>query len=169
MSELGLGPEAPIQRRTPTQVGDGDWTEVAAGQNHSCALDANRTLACFGSNASGHLGLGDLSDRDVPTPLPFGRADAVATNTFHTCAIRDGELWCWGRNAEGQLGTGDLSDHVVPVRIGDRTDWTHVATGRFHTCARQRDGSVHCTGANADGQLGVGDLARRRSFTPVVR
>ncbi|MEZ4249152.1 MAG: hypothetical protein R3B99_13035 [Polyangiales bacterium] len=167
-SELGLGPSAPIQRRTPTEVGDGTWRDVAAGQSHSCALSSTNEVHCFGSNASAQLGLGDFADRDVPTPLGLPDADVVATNTFHGCAIRLGELHCWGRNVEGQLGTGDVEDRPSPTRIGTETDWTHVACGRFYTCARKRDGRVLCTGANESGQLGVGDFERRRVFTDIA-
>ncbi|MCB9625721.1 MAG: chromosome condensation regulator RCC1, partial [Sandaracinus sp.] len=167
-SELGLGPSAPIQRRTPTQVGDGTWRDVAAGQSHSCALSSTNEVHCFGSNSSAQLGLADFADRDVPTPLGLPDTDVVATNTFHGCAIRLGELHCWGRNVEGQLGTGDVEDRPSPTRIGTDTDWTHVACGRFYTCARKRDGRVLCTGANESGQLGVGDFERRRVFTEIA-
>lgn len=167
--ELGLGPEAPIQRRTPTQIGDDTWIEAAAGQSHSCALGADLRAACFGSNGSAQLGLGDLGDRAVPTSLALEGVDAIATNTFHGCALVSGEIFCWGRNVEGQLGTGDTEDRVVPTRIGTDADWTHVATGRFFTCARKRDGRVFCTGANEEGQLGTGDTERRRELTAVAR
>lgn len=167
--ELGLGTEAPIQRRTPTQIGDDAWIETAAGQSHSCALRADRRAACFGSNGSAQLGLGDLGDRAVPTPLALEGVDAIATNTFHGCALVSGELFCWGRNVEGQLGTGDTEDRLVPTRIGSDADWSHVATGRFFTCARKRDGRVFCTGANEEGQLGTGDTERRRELTAVAR
>ena len=167
--QLGLGSGAPIQRRTPTQIGDAQWTDVAAGQSHSCALAADRAVLCFGSNGSAQLGLGDLGDRAEPTLLSLANASAVATNTFHGCAIVEGTLHCWGRNVEGQLGTGDLEDRLVPTRVGTDSDWSHVATGRFFTCARKRDGRVFCTGANESGQLGTGDTERRRELTPVAR
>jgi alpha-tubulin suppressor-like RCC1 family protein len=44
--------------------------EIAAGQNHSFAIDRNGTVWAWGGNASGQLGLGNATSPIVPTAIP---------------------------------------------------------------------------------------------------
>lgn len=159
--ELGLGPGAPGQIRTPQPVGlAADWLEVRSGQGHTCGRRAGGSLWCWGQNESGQLGTGDGMATLAPTRVGAGSDwTAVTVDTFHSCGLRGGgSLWCWGRNLEGQLGTGDHADHPVPVQVGADQDWAQVSAGRFHTCARKSDGSLWCWGQDTYGQLGTGDL-----------
>lgn len=172
--ELGLGEGAPSQVRTPTMI-EGRWRAVAAGQSHTCAISDARDLYCWGDDFdadehAGPLGLPGAEVHLTPTLVDDGGDWAeLSTDTFHTCALRvDGSLWCWGRNAEGQLGLGDPTARGdAPLRIGARSDWVHVAVGRFSTCGQTRDGRTHCAGDNRDGQLGLGDRERRDVLTTV--
>lgn len=166
--QLGLGAGAVEQVRTPTLVQEGSFQRVVVGPVNGCALDEAGALYCWGGNTAGQLGTGDGMEALVPTLVDGRRFTDVDIDTFHACAITNGELYCWGRNAEGQLGLGDLLARTAPARVGEFTDWVEVAVGRFHTCAKRSDGSVWCTGENEDGRLGVGDPGRRRDFTEVV-
>lgn len=169
--ELGLGEGAPVQVRTPTEITGARYRAVTAGQSHTCAIRDDGALFCWGHDdmADGHAGPLGVAGHGVyraPMLVDAGSWDVVATDTFHTCALRAGALYCWGRNAEGQLGLGDASVVVdTPMRIGTDDDWGDVAVGRFSTCAQKRDGRVFCAGANRSGELGVGDLSPRTSLT----
>lgn len=165
-AELGLGPEAPPQRRVRTQVDDQRWLTGIAGQSHSCGILMDGRVACWGDNSHGQLGTGDLMSRLTPFTLNgAGNVDAD-TDTFHTCRIAAGQLSCWGRNVEGQLGLNDTADRREPTPV-PFDDWVEVGTGRFHTCALRSGGTLWCTGANESGKLGVGDLGRRKEMTKV--
>lgn len=169
-SELGFGEGAPEQTRAAAQVGNGSaWIDVDAGQNHSCGVESDGTLSCWGDNQFGNLGTGDYESRSEPTAIgTFDDWVQVSIDTFHSCAIdRSSELYCWGRNVEGQLGVGDNADRAAPERVPGG-DYAFVAVGRFFTCALRLDGSVWCAGANESGQLGVGDRERRNSMTPIA-
>jgi alpha-tubulin suppressor-like RCC1 family protein len=168
-SELGLGDGVPLQIRIPTQVGAATYSAVQAGQNHSCAIQADGALYCWGQNDFGNLGTGDRLSRTSPTQIG-DKLDwvALSLDTFHSCAIDAAEhLFCWGRNQEGQLGLGDTDDRLNPSQVPGE-GFSHIAVGRFHTCALKGDDSVWCTGANDSGQLGLGDTERRSAFTEVA-
>jgi alpha-tubulin suppressor-like RCC1 family protein len=174
--ELGLGPGAPIQVRTPTRVGsDETWVSLDLGQDATCAVKNDGTLWCWGADTFGKLGAPVDPDASPPrfvVPTQMG-SDAdwaqVSVDVFHACAVKlGGTLWCWGRNAEGQLGVGDITDRATPTQVGSAAHWSSVSVGRFHTCAEEIDHSVWCTGENVAGQLGTGDTARRNTFTAVA-
>jgi len=49
--------------RVSVDLGGRPVLQVAVGEEHSCAIVADGTLHCWGYNASGQLGLGDLENR----------------------------------------------------------------------------------------------------------
>jgi len=171
-ANLGLGQTNDQQRRSATQIGtDQDWQSVVSGQDSSCGLrgpSGTGDLFCWGGNAFGNLGLGDTTQRLVPTQVVAGRVwTQIAIDTFHGCGIDSGQnLYCWGRGIEGQLATGALDAVLTPALIG--TGYAQVAVGRMSTCAVTSDARVLCSGENANGQLGLGDNTRRNVLTEVT-
>jgi alpha-tubulin suppressor-like RCC1 family protein len=158
--ELGQGDTRDLELRSPTQVGtDGDWVEVACGQDQTCARKADGRLFCWGNMASGALGVGDVGEHDSPTVVPtISDWVQVSTNTFHTCGLRaSGQIWCAGRDTEGQLGTPDGADADPDMQQTDPgAGWVEVRTGRFFTCGRKGDSTVWCLGKNSDDELNAG-------------
>ncbi|MBM65143.1 MAG: hypothetical protein CMH55_02790 [Myxococcales bacterium] len=158
-------------------VGDlGYVVHVAVGQGHSCALNANGALFCWGKNDHAQVGITsdeELCEGDVPcvrTPQHLGHLENivdVALGDRHSCALnRQGSVWCWGNNTEGQLGTGSRGgipgaegghNFMEPVRVGGLpNNIAALITGPGNTCARSTDGRVLCWGRNDTGQLGSG-------------
>jgi cysteine-rich repeat protein len=157
-------------------------TAITAGWIHTCALLADGSVKCWGSNEYGQLGLEDTNNRgdgadEMGDKLPAvnlgtGKtAKAVAAGTYHTCALlSDGSVKCWGRNEYGQLGVGDI-DHRgdAPGEMGDNLPAVDLGAGKTavaidagsHTCALLNDSSVKCWGFNEDGQLGLEDTNNR--------
>jgi len=69
------------------------------------------------------------------TPPPTGGFKALASGSYHACAIRDtGVLACWGSNAYGQI-------HAPAGRF------VRVTSGDKHSCAIREDGVRTCWGA----------------------
>ena len=69
---------------------DGDGLQdyqIAAGDNHTCALDDNG-VQCWGGN--------DYGQATVPTDLV--NPVAVSAGGAHTCALDDNGVHCWGGN-----------------------------------------------------------------------
>jgi alpha-tubulin suppressor-like RCC1 family protein len=156
---------------------------VAGGHNHTCALLDDGAVKCWGHNAYGQLGLGDVDDRgDEPgemgdalpaVDLGTGRtATAVACGGWHTCAVLDnGEVKCWGHNQRGLLGLGDaaqrgdnpgeMGEALPAVDLGAGQPAVAIGCGEYHTCVLRGDDSVKCWGGNEHGQLGLGDIEFR--------
>lgn len=111
-------------------------TQSSAYTRHTCAI-AGTNLHCWGENGDGELGLGDRTDRLVPTLVDGGalaglKVTMVAAegtpgliNTdddgdAHTCAVAytttasDAKVFCWGSNTYGQIGD-DASNYTIRV------------------------------------------------------
>ena len=100
--------------------------------NHTCAIDSNHNLYCWGSNVHGELGTGDRNNRNYATKIAIKPVKLVAAGGGgkspweffiphegeHTCTVTlDDEIYCWGANGYGQLGTGDKTDRLTPTKI----------------------------------------------------
>jgi alpha-tubulin suppressor-like RCC1 family protein len=76
--------------------------------SHTCGVQTDDTLWCWGANSDGQLGDGTRTDRVVPTQIGAGTSwREVRVGAAFTCASTiDQRLACWGSNHEGQLGLG---------------------------------------------------------------
>ena len=91
----------------------GDFTLLRTDTFHSCAIDREARLFCWGRAIEGQLGLGDRELRETPTLVGAGYL-GVGVGRFSTCAIaQDGGLACTGKNNVGQLGTGDTVEQSL--------------------------------------------------------
>ncbi|OAI38900.1 hypothetical protein AYO38_01790 [bacterium SCGC AG-212-C10] len=173
--EMGIALPA-VNAGTGSQV-----DQLAAGSAHTCALLGGGSVKCWGYNAFGQLGLGDVATRgdqagEMGDALPAvnlgGAAVEIAAGYHHSCArLQNGSVKCWGHNDAGQLGLGDTDDRgdeagemgasLPGVSLGPGRTATAIAAGGDRTCALLDDSSVKCWGANAVGQLGLGDTANR--------
>ena len=82
----------------------GGVTALAAGAAHSCAIDDQAQLWCWGQNVHGEVGDGSGQPRVlIPTMIATG-VTQVAAGAEHSCAIVGGRVRCWGQNLDGQSG-----------------------------------------------------------------
>lgn len=139
---------------------------VAAGDWHTCAIDAADDAWCWGRNDDGQLGDGTKLTRNLPVKVLSGVA-AITTGAYHSCAILlDGGVKCWGFNNDGQMGDASNTERTTPVDVsGLGSGVTSISAGAFHTCAIQSN-AARCWGRNDRGQLGDGSKTARN--TPVA-
>lgn len=116
--QLGVGAPGPRQLSPVPLDEDGRrFVQLAAGRAHTCGLDEDGTLSCWGSNENGQLGK-EGPDASLPRRIG-GTFLSIAAGGDTTCALHlDGRLSCWGDNRDGQLGDGSPRSHAAtPVPV----------------------------------------------------
>ena len=147
---------------------------ISAGGRHTCGLEADGSVACWGLDYHGQ------STPPAHTPGDYLQASAGA---WHTCGLKaDGTVTCWGSDDDGEAsppahGTGDYLQvsaggaHTCGLKADgtvacwglngfdqatppahDPGDYLQVSAGGAHTCGLKADGSVACWGLNGNGQ-----------------
>lgn len=133
--ELGTGFAVDSIEATdvPQQVAGGaTFTQLTAGNLHTCGLNGTGQALCWGANNAGQLGTGPASPdpgscifldicTGTPAPVLGGFSfTAVSAGGAHTCGIVTGVLYCWGADDAGQLGTTAVHDTCTgyPVAAG---------------------------------------------------
>jgi hypothetical protein len=130
----------------PVQVtGITTATQISGGFT-TCALLADKTAKCWGSQGDGQI-TGSRTDGDalLPENVPgISNANEIQTDGFTTCAmLSNGTVRCWGRN-------GDALTSSYLTTIPGITTAKHLGDGNSATCAILADGTVKCW-SGADG------------------
>ncbi len=150
---------------------------VAAGESHSLALCSDGTVAAWGGNNSGQLGINSKFQRRIPVAVNMasGLSElagktviSVAAGSYHSLALcSDGTMSAWGYNLNGQLGDNSTSERLVPVSVvgtgvlaGKKV--AAIAAGGYHCLALCTDGTVAAWGYNNSGQLGNNSTTQRQ-------
>lgn len=112
-----LGTGGTSNEVAPTWLGPTRWRQLAAGgtsigtntaAGHTCGIQLDGSLWCWGANSRGQLGVGTLIDRIIPRRVGSDLDwQLVRVGDTTTCAIKtDGSLWCWGDNEHGMVPDG---------------------------------------------------------------
>jgi alpha-tubulin suppressor-like RCC1 family protein len=134
-----------------------DLVSISSSSSSSCAVRADGSVACWGSNWSGQLGNGTTYDSVIPQLAALdGAATEVTVGEAHACALMvDATLRCWGSNWSGQVGDLALGPDVpTPATVPGVDHAVSVGAGVYHTCAVRDDGTAWCWGIGYNGQLG---------------
>ena len=166
-----LGDNSITSRRTPVSVLGAVKTfcQIAAGGNHTVAIDKNGRVWAWGANTSGILG--DNSTTQRLTPVSVAGAVKtfcqIAAGGTHTIGLdKNGMVWGWGANTNGRLGDGTTTSRLTPVSVaGAVKTFCNIAVGFTHTIGLDKNGMVWGWGANTVGQLGDNSTTQR--VTPV--
>ncbi|MCS6774127.1 MAG: hypothetical protein NZ693_08455 [Thermoflexales bacterium] len=116
-----LGDGTTLTRPEPVQVrqlGGNAQAISASSTSHACAVVAS-SVACWGSNNEGQLGVQRVVQSSIPVPVSgLSNVQAVAVGWYHTCALtRTGGVQCWGLNGSGQVGNGAMGYRAQPVSV----------------------------------------------------
>jgi alpha-tubulin suppressor-like RCC1 family protein len=182
--QLGRGDNTPHDDIVPipSLLAAEDHQPIAVGPFHACAINQEQRLLCWGSNASGQLGLGTgapgaaYSPTMIPSPsagwthVVAGGSSLDDLHSF-TCAANGNVIYCWGDNTYGQLGTGDTTPRNRPTpvtwELPAREEVHELSAGDGHVCViLMPSGALYCWGANEYGQLGDG--TRENRLVPTI-
>jgi len=140
---------------------------IAAGSDHSVALNDFGIVWSWGKNSYGELGDGTTTERSTPVAVSdLNNVIAISAGYSHTMALTaEGTVWAWGQNYSGQLGDGTTTVRTTPVQVSGLNDVIAIAAASNHSLALKADRTVWAWGYNGQGQLGDGTISYR--FTPV--
>lgn len=143
------------------------FTQLTAGESHTCGITPTRVAYCWGANGSGQLGDGGTNPRSYPLPvLTSLNFTQVAAGASHTCGLAGQAVYCWGENGAGQLGDGSGQNQSRPALVKTNVTFTQVFAGGSHTCGLTSSGVAYCWGLNNHGELGNGDATLSPQSTP---
>jgi alpha-tubulin suppressor-like RCC1 family protein len=151
--------------------GNVSFAAISAGKSHTCAVDTNGNVYCWGDNTFGQLGTGTSGGSQL-SPVQVSGAtgvSAISAGDDHTCGIAGGQVRCWGLSDFGQIGDGTSTAHTVaaPVTVAG-LQASSISAGQKHTCAMTTAGVAMCWGNNAWGALGNEFQAAIRATPQVV-
>ena len=175
-----LGDGTTTQRNNPVLIAQSRFDnekviKVAAGERHSAAITESGKLYMWGLNNNGQLGLGDTTQRNIPTlvdPAKFGNEKIVdvglggwSTNG-HTIALTEtGKVYAWGLNGYGQLGINNTTNQTNPVLIAqsrfNNEKVVKITVGAAHSGCITETGKLYMWGNNHLGYLGDGTTTQR--------
>ena len=93
-------------------------------------------LYFWGFNASGSLGLGNITNYSSPKQVGSLTTWEVVSSGNGSSAIKsDGTLWSWGSNGNGQSGFGNTTSYSSPKQVGAKTTWASATCGGYHGLA----------------------------------
>lgn len=134
-----LGPDCGAATSIVDDVEPGDLAAVSpgyllsAGYHHTCRVETDGSVSCWGSNFDGEA---------VP---PDGEFAAVSVGAGYACGVRtDGSVACWGDDRLGQATPPEGTFTSVSAGID--------SLGGSYACGVGTDGSVACWGDDYAGE-----------------
>ena len=131
-------------------------SQISSGKLHTCALNTDSEVLCWGYGDSGRLGSGATDNTNTATNVKSidGQSNLtgisqVSAGGSHTCAIQsaDGSVLCWGSQESKRLGNGQSSgSSSLPVQVPSLSDVAQISVGGRHTCALTNSYRVYCWG-----------------------
>ncbi|XP_056619314.1 probable E3 ubiquitin-protein ligase HERC3 [Triplophysa dalaica] len=174
--QLGLG-EGRSGSQTPQHVQclDGvPLAQISAGGDHSFVLSLSGVVLGWGKNSSGQLGLGDTTDRHVPTvvkSLNGKKTQFISCGGEHTATLsKGGTVFTFGSGVFGQLGHNSFKDEHLPRVVSELwgSKVSQVTCGRHHTLVLVASSKqIYSFGCGTQRQLGNGQMINQSVPSPV--
>ncbi len=155
----------PTATPQPTLSPSEQFKQVSAGGLHTCGVNVNGNVVCWGNN-----------EYRLVDP-PAGEFKQVSAGNYHSCGVRTGgSIVCWGDDeyrqssppsgafrqvSAGSLHTCGLKSDSSVVCWGESSEerlntpmgnFKQISAGTSHTCGLKTDGRIVCWGWNKSGQ-----------------
>ena len=135
------------------------WTQISAGNTHTCAVRTDGALFCWGANDRGQLGNGGFGTNGGLNRVVLNAAVAyVSAGQQHTCARTTvGAVYCWGAIWTGREGGLEFTrSQPQPQPVPGSPAMASLSVGAFTTCGTDASGFAYCWEANPRGEMGNG-------------
>jgi len=160
------------------------WKQLATGAYHTCGIDSNDQVWCWGLNNQGQLGNNSTTDSLTPVDVDTSgvlkgkTVKSITAGMYHTCVIANDaatgdQAYCWGYNGYGQLGNSSTTSRAYPVAVTTSgvlvgKSIISLSAGPYYsTCAvaysLATGNLAYCWGRNNLGQLGDNSITTRSS------
>jgi alpha-tubulin suppressor-like RCC1 family protein len=154
--QVGWGLQGRVTGASLVVSGGVHFLEISAGSQHSCGLDAEGLVYCWGRGPWGFAFVPDEIDGT-------GGMNSLSSTANHVCAVTsEATASCFGGGYGGQLGEGvsqEEQDSDESVVVPGVSGVVRVVTGKNFSCALTEGGEAWCWGLAEAGQLGIGDDA----------
>ncbi|XP_051993155.1 probable E3 ubiquitin-protein ligase HERC3 [Xyrauchen texanus] len=148
--------------------------QISAGGDHSFALSISGVVFGWGKNNAGQLGLGDTTDRYVPTDvssLTWKKTVFISCGGEHTATLsKGGTVFTFGSGRFGQLGHNSITDEHHPRVVAELwgSKVSRITCGRNHTLVLVESSKlIYSFGCGTQGQLGNGQMSNQSVPLPV--
>uniref|UniRef100_A0A8C1NTV8 Si:ch73-190m4.1 n=1 Tax=Cyprinus carpio TaxID=7962 RepID=A0A8C1NTV8_CYPCA len=148
--------------------------QISAGGDHSFGLSLSGVVFGWGKNSAGQLGLGDTTDRHVPTvvnSLHRKKTVSISCGGEHTATLsKGGTVFTFGSGGSGQLGHNSFKDEHHPRVVAELwgSEVSQVTCGRHHTLISVASSKrIYSFGCGMQGQLGNGKMINESVPFPV--
>lgn len=155
--QLGHGSFQTSPTPVPVVGLPGPAVSVAVGGNTSCAAMENGALFCWGSSASGQIGLPDTTPAtSIAHRIEgLGHVHSVAIGATYACAgTTDGATSCWGELRVPKGKGIFLETHLRPRALPDAPFLTKLVAGGLHVCGITLEHDTWCWGGADMGAMG---------------
>lgn len=114
------------------------------GYQNACVIATDGTAWCWGSNASGELGHGDILPTLVPTPVSGGLTwKSLALEFLTSCGLdTDRRTWCWGETVLTPL-QGTARSYLVPTAVPSAPALDTLVASDWNQCGLT-GGALYC-------------------------
>jgi hypothetical protein len=139
---------------------------IAAGPEHTCAINPSGALKCWGYGGDGELGNSATSTYNTPqavTTLTSGVATVSAWYEGNCAVTTAGTPYCWGYNGYGAVGNGNTTSPVSsPALICNGSSCSSKLSGAAliggggiygANCVLLSSGAIDCAGNNEWGSM----------------
>jgi alpha-tubulin suppressor-like RCC1 family protein len=126
------------------------WIDVAAGVQHTCAVNTANVAWCWGVGDQGQLGNGATPATSPPVAVSGNlRFRSIGAGADYSCGLTvGGQVYCWGSNRVNQLGNGTATNLVAlaPVPVPGMTGIRELFVGYGGVFAIAEDDRRFCWG-----------------------
>lgn len=151
------------------------FVQIAPGGAHTCALDNNQKIWCWGANNVGQIGNGEAGaavfalEPTMITPQEDVDFLSVSSGAYHSCGVMTtGSILCWGGNYSKQISNFSGGFAETPYQIPGITTSVIVEVGGYFNISMNSSGSMIGWGQNNKGQLAITATETITMPTPIM-